>query len=255
MPRLRIRKTSLKAMNLIHNIVFYYLKPPKKIVLIMCSMRSGSTLLKALLAKAPDVSHLPEINYRQYLINKYSFYYKVYDLSKKKIILLKRPEWLVNPAEYKIFPDKRMKIILLIRNVHDVVISLEQIKKIGMFTEYTRDDFINYWYKTYDGLNRLLKSYHGEVYRVFYEDLIRDPKSVTKSLFGFIGSVQEEGIDQYDKPENFDWQWGTDDCSDDIKSLRVVQEKKMTIADNKSILSIVQRFPQVQKLCNEFGYL
>ena len=38
----------------------------KKFVFIASAQRSGSTLLKALLASAADVSHLPEVPFHQY---------------------------------------------------------------------------------------------------------------------------------------------------------------------------------------------
>ena len=66
------------------DLFVYHVLPPKTVVLIMCSMRSGSTLLKALLAEADDVSHLPEVNYKEYSSNTYSFYSQAYFLSKKK---------------------------------------------------------------------------------------------------------------------------------------------------------------------------
>jgi len=57
--------------------VFFYIFPRKTIVLIVSSMRAGSTLLKALLAEAPDVSNLPEFNFNAYAkYNKFRFYFE-----------------------------------------------------------------------------------------------------------------------------------------------------------------------------------
>ena len=46
----------------------------KKFVLLLSTMRSGSTLLKALLANAPDISHLPEVDWQQQADTLYSWY-------------------------------------------------------------------------------------------------------------------------------------------------------------------------------------
>jgi hypothetical protein len=53
--------TTLKALS--H---FQRLFAPKSFVFIASAQRSGSTLLKALMAAAPDVSHLPEVPFHLY---------------------------------------------------------------------------------------------------------------------------------------------------------------------------------------------
>ena len=79
----------------------------KTLVLLIGSMRSGTTLLKALLAESPDVSHLPEIDYRKYRkYNKYRAYCEMYHLSKKRIIILKFPQY-TESAFKKDFLDKK----------------------------------------------------------------------------------------------------------------------------------------------------
>ncbi|VAW13011.1 hypothetical protein MNBD_BACTEROID05-1250 [hydrothermal vent metagenome] len=90
----------------------YYLLPRKNIIIILCPMRCGSTLLKALLGSAPDVSHLPETDYRSYWKNKYYFYASTCRLSKKRIIAFKQPFWLTDTREPRTFPKlKTVKII------------------------------------------------------------------------------------------------------------------------------------------------
>ena len=61
-----------------------------QIVCVASTMRSGSTLLKALLAEASDVSNLPEQNFQKFVSDAQAAD-KIAALDDNPIIVLKRP--------------------------------------------------------------------------------------------------------------------------------------------------------------------
>ena len=235
------------------DLFVYHVLPPKTIVLIMCGMRSGSTLLKALLAEAEDVSHLPEVNYKKYSSNTYSFYRQAYFLSKKRIIVLKYPVMSIKPLSPT---SDRIKIIVLARDVYDVVMSLVKMYQDRKLKEQEgKREWVEYWCDTYEGIMNSAATIHQNICFARYEDLLRNPKDVTKKLFAFIDSEKKEGVDSYKKPEDFEWEWGTDDGGERIKKLRVLHNENKT--DQKRDLelqNIIEGSARVGHLRNKLGY-
>jgi len=225
----------------------YHFSPRKTVVLIVGSMRSGSTLLKALLAEAPDVPNLPEIEYNKYKIyNRYAIYYKIYKLSKKRVVVLKKPGLYSVPFSREFV---RLKIIILTRNVVDCAKSLKV-----MNSTWDAGKAVDYWCDVYENILRNKRLLTHNVIFVKYEDLVNNPKKITKKIFAFIGSVQKQGLDHYKKPESFDWDWGIDDGGDKIKSLKIqglsTKEKKI----DKKLLNVVKSSDRVESLMKRFGY-
>lgn len=247
----KILSRPLKKIANMMGLFVYHVLPPKTIVLIMGSMRSGSTLLKALLAEADDVSHLPEVNYRKYSSNTYNFYRSAYRLSKKRIIVLKRPMMYIKPLSPT---SDRIKIIVLVRDVYDVVMSLVKMHQDMGLKERGERELVKYWCDTYEGIVNSAATIHQDICFVRYEDLIRNPKDVTKKLFAFIDSKKREGVDSYTKSKDFEWKWRTDDGGEKIKELRVINADNKTDNEDLELQRIIQQSPRVGQLRNKFGY-
>ncbi|MEM6813963.1 MAG: sulfotransferase [Bacteroidota bacterium] len=201
----------------------------KKIVLIFSTIRSGSTLLKALLSEASDVSKLPEINFLRYN-NKYSQYFLFmyalwrYDSFEKSIILIKRPVGIGFKGGYNKIDMDNIIPIFLIRNPMATYDSIMRMPT--EYTKYYRDKeaFITYWLSTYEQLISLfprLRYCKNNPILLRYEDLVADPVKVTKKIFDRVGSHQKSGVHTYSFPKKWEWKWGTDDGGEVIKSGKV----------------------------------
>lgn len=197
------------------------------VVCIMSSMRSGSTLLKSLIATAPDTSDLPEINFIEY---KWYNRWKINLLSKADIIVMKYPR-AFHHIKYPVLPKiGGLKKIFLVRDVFGTVQSLDKMLRLPNVTidkKWTLKELANtYWYETNANLIKLLEENGNDLLLVRYEDLISNPIATTKIVFEFIGSKQLKGVDTYSKPENYEWKWGSDDGGELIKSLKVQRSIK-----------------------------
>ena len=78
----------MRKLKTLIGFLLYFFYPRKKLVMIVSTMRSGTTLLKALMAEAEDVSNLPETKFTR-STNPYLTYYDFFRSSRKKIIVLK----------------------------------------------------------------------------------------------------------------------------------------------------------------------
>lgn len=228
--------------------------PPKTFVVILCSMRSGSTLLNALLAEAPDVSQLPETRWDHYLKRRNRWDRRAENLSRRRIVIFKSPPWLTSTARdtrIRSLPvGDHLKIILLARDAYPVVKSLEKI--LGDRHGNT-ERLIRYWCEAYESAAVALSLDSRYVRLVRYEDLTADPTAVTGDLFRFIGSQQQEGVDRYSPPEKFEWRWGQSDASEKIKSLRVQAETESTKA-HAELTARLARDERVANLRRVLGY-
>lgn len=231
----------------------YYIFPRKTMVIILSTMRSGSTLLKALMAEADDVSNLPETGYEDYLGGKYMFYEYASRLSSEKIVVLKKPQWFSVPMYPFSFPKNcsRVKFILLVRNPADNVASLMSVPGFdsrGM----TDSDLIEYWIKTYRRYLNFFKGNNYDFLCVRYEELTRHPISVTKRIFSYIGSQCSEGVDSYKKPDSYSWAWGSDDGGDVVLGLRVI---KNVLASEMSYLNdLVDGYGEVKDIQRDLSF-
>jgi len=212
-------------------------------------MRTGSTLLKALLAEAPDVSKLPEIVFTDiFKKNRHSTYFDVYRLSGKRIIVLKEPIWF-SFQDYICPPLKNIKVIILIRNPIDVTKSLEIRWKRKEYRE-----FVDYWCRTYESIldNKYLMEH--DRFFVKYEDLVENPETITKNLFSFIGSLQSEGVSTYNFPKDHQWKFGEDDGGEHIKSLKVQRISYKLTEEDRELFEIINDSKRVSYLRDRFGY-
>lgn len=229
----------------------------KQIVLILSTLRSGSTLLKALLANAPDTSHLPEINFQKYLnpniIN------KIYDLSPENIIILKRPAWLYEIYSYpRIPPIENVKKIILVRDIHNNISSIQKMifGKWRNFFQGLTSKFLAeyYWLSITKQLYKINMDDNKNSIIVRYEDLIKEPETITKKLFDFIGSNQKNGVCTYQKPKKFKWKWGSDDGGIRLKRLEVLSNEN-NHKKNNSLIKIIKTSEEISSLRKKLNYI
>jgi hypothetical protein len=221
----------------------YHTLPKKKIILILSSMRSGSTLLKALLGQANDVSHLSEYNF-QNNHNKYHSYFDVYRLSSEAIIILKQPSFYNNFNAYPILPKYQHSKIILLRNPKDTINSILNMHEL-LKEDYSIHFVQKYWTETYKNLFKFIDDKNAFV--VDYNDLITSPKSITKNLFDFIGAKINNGVSEYNPPKT-GWEWKKDDGSHNIKQLKVLKSTNPKI--NIKLNNVY--FEEMKKVYNSF---
>lgn len=220
-------------------------------------MRSGSTLLKALLAQAPDVSDLPETDFQKYAHDGGNS--ELEALSPEPILVLKRPGWFNEIGKYPRLPvHPRLKRIALVRDAYAFGLSARKmafrhlpfLQRSGIGNRFLIE---RYW----GGVNRRLLELSQEdpaaTLLVRYEDVLADPIGQTKALFEFLGSNQTAGIETYERPKSYSWQWGKDDGGAVIKSLRVQPPRPIDYADQKLLAAIKNSEPTL-KLRRELGY-
>lgn len=198
----------------------------KEIVFLLSSMRSGSTLLKALLAEADNISNLPEIYFYKYVSSSLFFnLIKDNNIDNSEILLLKHPSQYHDYKSYPILPNVNGKIIILYRNPVDSIVSLHKMN-VAVGIEKSQEELIKYWYKTYFNLYKIYKNRDYNCFLVSYEDLVQKPEFITRKIFEFIGINDVLGVKGYSKPKNYSWEWGSDDGGETIDSLKVKNNKR-----------------------------
>lgn len=215
---------------------------PKTIAVLLSTMRSGSTLLKALLAQAPDISDLPETDFQKF--RGPDARRQIEALSPESIILMKRPGWFNEIGRYPRLPQvDGLKRIVLVRDAYANGLSVRKmvfrhvpwLQRSGIGNRFIIE---RYWAGTNRRLWDLARADPEHTALVRYEDVLRDPLGETARLFGFLGSTQTEGIDTYGKPQGYDWTWGKDDGGAVIKSLKVQAPRELTYDDRKLFAAI-----------------
>jgi hypothetical protein len=226
----------------------------KTIVLILSAMRTGSTLLKALLANAPDTSHLSEIDFQKYHRGNA---WKLKTLSDARIIILKKPAGF-DRSDYPLLPPlSDGRIIVLVRDVSHTVVSLKKMldeyyPQLGM--AWTCERLVaDYWVPVYKAILHRTEQAKEPVFYCRYEDLVKDPMAITAQLFTFIGSEQQRGVSTYFPPKDHSWQWGNDDGGRKIRSLAV--EDQQTTPVDPNLLTYIHTSESVIALRKRLGYL
>ena len=200
----------------------------RTIVFILSTQRAGSTLLKALLAEAPDVSHLSEVKFARYRrLNRFRAYYQITRLAPQRIVVLKHPAGVTTRIypQTPLLPRGRYRYIVLIREPGATIASIrKRLQQIRSEAGVQWDDLFlleQYWCRIYEGLAQLAASDPASYRIVRYEQLVNDPLVSTAGLFRFLGSTQLEGVDRYHEGD-IHWRWGKDDGGPVIQSLQVV---------------------------------
>lgn len=227
----------------------------KQVALILSTMRSGSTLLKALLSAPDDVANLPETDFQKFRGPDAGA--RVAALAEEPIIVLKRPAWFHETRTYPRLPDlPGARRVILTRDVHANALSLR--KMVFRRLEPYAPDAVTawlarrYWAPVYAGLLQRFPHSDMSSFWIRYEDLVAEPVRWTARLFEFIGSRQREGIDAYPKPGAYEWKWGTDDGGQKIKSLKVQPNPIPKAAT--AILAQVKGLPEVAATRAALGY-
>lgn len=204
----------------VFGFLLFWFYPRKKIVFILSTMRSGSTLLKALLAEAPEAQHFNEVRFYRGE-NRYNAYYHYWRMSKKSILIVKSPANISDYLNYPELPNLSSNKILLIRNPTNTIASILKMNDI-LGVQQEVEEIVNYWCETYDKL--ALMKHKCKV--VHYEEILRTPIELTNELFRTIGSKRNTGTNTYSLPASGKWDWGIDDGGELIKQLKVVDECK-----------------------------
>lgn len=165
----------------------------KTIVFIVSTMRSGSTLLKSLLATAPDISHLPETDFSKYRGNRS---WRLKTLSSDPIIVIKKPASFED-ENYPHLPQlPRTKTIILIRDAYESVRSLKKmVDEVypALGGQWGLQELLeNYWLPITASLTKETERLTPDQILIRYEDLIQAPIPTTdkaKELFGDRKSV------------------------------------------------------------------
>lgn len=229
--------------------------PEKTIALELSIMRSGSTLLKALMSAAPDISSLPETDFQKYQSANAAS--EIAALCPERIVVLKRPAWFNETRSYPRLPNvPDIKRVILARDVHTSVASLRKMafRKLEGIIPRRVDNWLanGYWAPVYANLLERFPDDGQSNFWIRYEDLVSDPIEWTGKLFRFLGSERSEGTDSYPPPEGYDWKWGTDDGGDKIKSLKVQAPK--VPQSSLDILQQVKDLPRVSEVRERLNY-
>ncbi len=229
----------------------------KTIGVLLSTMRSGSTLLKALLAQAPDISDLPETDFQSYADA--SQQADLEELSDERILLLKRPGWFNEIGRYPRIPDHpNVKAIALIRDAYAFGFSARRmvfryvpfLQRSGLGNRFLVE---RYWCGVNQQLLTMSRRNEVPTLLVRYEDVLTDPIGQTAAMFKFLGSDQTEGVETYSRPDGYSWRWGKDDGGAVIKSLKVQPQRPIDYADRKLFAAIKNSEPTL-KLRRELGY-
>lgn len=192
-------------------------------------MRSGSTLLKALVGQAPDIAHLPEYDFQRYHRDPLRWYHHATRQSDAPRLLFKLPAPVREATLYPLLPEPAtlpripFYYLILVRNPAATIASLLKMHADQqILTDLTAADWLAYWGATYSGiLNYLEAKPDTRVKMVRYEDILANPIATTRDLFAWLGSSQQEGIATYTPPDGKGWRWGKDDAGAKIQSARV----------------------------------
>ncbi len=227
-------------------------------VVLASTMRSGSTLLKALLATAPDIAHLPENNFQKTLPSAK----RRSELEKEfpePFLLLKRPAWFHESSSYPRIPeDSQAKQIILLRDAYDTVRSVGRMlwgKKFDRFPGLAGQRLLarRYWVPITRNLVDHAERNPDRAVVVRYEDLLAAPEEETLRLFQFIGSSQAEGLRSYSTPETFKWKWGSDDGSPRIRT-KEVQPPRPPSDEDRRRADTLNAIPEIAEIRKRVGY-
>jgi hypothetical protein len=216
----------------------------KKLVYIISCMRSGSTLLKALMATRPDCSDLPEM----------PFGVSVGFEDESEILVFKKPAYYTD-FDYPVIPVTHSKKIIIIRNPYDTIVSLQKMNLHKKNPNLQLNDelfLLSYWCIIYKGIYDKILLGPNDYLLIRYDDLVKNPMEVSSEIFKYIGSVETTGIDTYQAPKNYTWRWGSDDGGEVIKSLKVNHIEYPR--KNKKLCRLIDSNEEVQFILSAYGF-
>ncbi len=207
-------------------------------VFILCTLRSGSTLLRVLLNShsqihAPHELHLRYISVKldktwsrrsmkQMGLDAGALEYLLWDRllhrelssSGKRLIVDKTPNnvFMVDRIR-ECWPDARF--VFLLR--HPAAIARSRQKLLG--AELDHDENVDLIRRYCEALERARETHDGITVR--YEELTADPRAVTRRLCGFLGVEAEPGMLEYGNFDHGPYRPGLGDPAERIKTGRV----------------------------------
>ena len=215
----------------------------KQPVFVMCTLRSGSTLLRVLLNSHSQIHAPHEIHLRYISVNlekKWSersmkemgfdaegLRYLLWDRilhrelagSGKSIIAEKTPNNVFIPEKLRAaWPDARF--IFLLRHPAAIAESRKNWFKGDNYDEEQNHDLIR---RYCESLEEARQNYDGLTIR--YEDLTDDPESVTKEICRFLEIEWEPDMLEYGEKDHGRYKSGLGDWSENIKSGQVQKAK------------------------------
>lgn len=207
----------------------YHCMPRKRIIVIQSLMRSGSTLLKALIANSPDVSHLNEAKglclpgpetHALRLLNRYLYYGSVHALSRRRVLVLKTPIPFDGRAS-PVPPSLDARIIILLRHPGPIFHSCKKMSHELRMSRSEREirTYVRHAGRELVGLTRLPGR---RPLVISYEELVSRTTETMSQVFDFIG-VEAAHTDTYSMPDS-GWRWNRDDGGERIRTLRVRAE-------------------------------
>ncbi|MEM0965374.1 MAG: hypothetical protein AAGJ81_04370 [Verrucomicrobiota bacterium] len=220
-------------------------------------MRSGSTLLKALLATADDVAHLPEIDFQKTLIQPKCLH-ELERTASEPILLLKRPCWFNETKTYPRIPDlPPVRCIVLIRDAYETVRSVGRMLIGRSFDRLPgawgyRWIALRYWAPVTQSLLETHEARPSMSILTRYEALMEQPEEQTVRIFNFLGSEKTVGTRSYETPENFRWKWGSDDGSARIRT-KTVQPPRTHTEKDLALKAKINSLPPIQRLREKAG--
>ena len=216
-------------------------------VIVLSSMRTGSTLLKSLLGQAADVSLLDEFNFITYANhNRYFFHWLVSRLSDRRIVVLKKPFNNVpqDKSLYGRVPLTGVLRIVLFRNPYETLLSLKAMQRKYGYREFGDQECVDYWCDTYEAIFTNTDTTRDTL-GVRYEELTRQPAEVSQRIFRFMGSSHESGVERYG---SHDWKKGRDDDSDKIRSGTVQEARLADPQKDPGLYAAIQTSPRIAPL-------
>ena len=212
-------------------------------VFVMCTLRSGSTLLRVLLNSHSKIHAPHEIHLRYISVTldrKWSertmkemgldgdrLRYLLWDrilhrelsTSGKPIIAEKTPNNVFIPDKLReCWPDARF--IFLLRHPAAIAESRRNWFKGDNYDEEQNHDLIR---RYCEALEQCRQSYDGITVR--YEDLTEDPAAVTRRICEFLGIDWEPAMLEYGQHDHGRYRSGLSDWSENIKSGEVQKSK------------------------------
>ena len=212
-------------------------------VFVMCTLRSGSTLLRVLLNSHSQIHAPHELHLRYISVSldkKWSersmkemgfdadgLRYLLWDRilhrelsgSGKPIIAEKTPNNVFIPEKLRAaWPDARF--IFLLRHPAAIAESRKNWFKGDNYDEEQNHDLIR---RYCEALEETRQAYDGLTIR--YEDLTEDPASVTKEICKFLEIEWEPGMLEYGQHDHGRYKSGLGDWSENIKSGQVQKAK------------------------------
>lgn len=214
-----------------------YLLRRKKAVYIISAQRSGSTLLKALLANKSSISHLPEVSPEPYAAQKYTAQYYYFRLTREPVIVFKMPR-SPRAANYPFIGPGIDRYIFLFRNPVDTALSMletqREVVRLGKMPPFEKmphgtngeilEASLHYWLETYRMMSAAAAANtEMQIKYICYEQLVENPAEIIRALLAFIGVDSSEVRTTYDcYDEERGWLWGRDDGGEMIKQKKVI---------------------------------